>query len=331
MRRHAYEDGRRLFASALSIGRQTLGDFARCRLLLSLAAAQSLTSDLAGALQTCREVVDQGVRLGRPEIAGEAALVPEPTFDPEIDRVIRALCEQAMSALGDAPTSLRARVLAQYAVVCDHLSDLDAAHPAVEEALALAEGSGDTSAIEAALIAHHLVRSGPDGLAEREANADRMWELGSASAVLHACLTASEWRFDAGCERGDLARAAREVETIARWAIEIGGPMSHVAAAALPGDAGAGPGPVCRRASVRRRGVGHDGGHRVPAGVPAVGRVPVHPVPSDRADHRSRSGRLGITDADATEQDWPIPGVMIPTLAAGEHAGRCRTAAGGRR
>ena len=38
----------------------------------------------------------------------------------------------------------------------------------------LAEASGDPTALEAALTAHHLVRSGPDGLAEREANADRM-------------------------------------------------------------------------------------------------------------------------------------------------------------
>ena len=163
MRQHAYEDGRRLFVSALTVGGQTLDDLTRCRLRLSLAAAQSLSSDLVGALQTCREVADQGVRLGRPDIAGEAALVPEPTFDPEVDQVIRALCEQALSVLGDAPTSLRARVLAQYAVVCDHLSDLDAAHPAVEEALAVAQGSGDTIAVEAALIAHHLVSRGRMG------------------------------------------------------------------------------------------------------------------------------------------------------------------------
>ena len=39
---------------------------------------------------------------------------------------------------------------------------------------------------------------------------------------------------------------------------------------------------------------------------------------------------VGITDADATEQDWPLPGV-IPTLAPATHAGRCRSAAGGRR
>ena len=41
-------------------------------------------------------------------------------------------------------------------------------------------------------------------------------------------------------------------------------------------------------------------------------------------------GTAGITDADATLQDWPLTGV-IPDPGTGEHAGRCRPAAGGRR
>ena len=182
---------------------------------------------LHGWAGTCGEAVDLAVRIGRPDLAGEAAFVPEPTFDEGIDRVIRALCERALAVLDGSPAALRARVLARYGWVCDHLSDLDAAHPAVQEALGVAEASGDPTALEAALTAHHMVRSGPDGLAEREANADRMWALGTRTGSAAACLSASEWRFDAASERGDMGRAARELEAIGRWATQVGGPMAQ--------------------------------------------------------------------------------------------------------
>ena len=116
MRLHAYEDGRRWYGRALELGEGVLDEVARCRLMTAYAGAQCLSSDFSGALQTCVQAVDLAVRIGRPDLAGEAALVPEPTFDEEIDRVIRALCERALAVLDGAPAALRARVLAQYAV-----------------------------------------------------------------------------------------------------------------------------------------------------------------------------------------------------------------------
>lgn len=49
MRQHAYEDGRRWFSTALAIGTGP-DDVARCRLMIALAAARSLSSDLPSAL-----------------------------------------------------------------------------------------------------------------------------------------------------------------------------------------------------------------------------------------------------------------------------------------
>ena len=327
MRQHAYEDARRLFSTALTIGAGAMDDLARCRLMLSLAAAQSLSSDFGGALRTCGEVADLAVRLGCPELAGEAALVADPTFDPEVDQVIRALCEKAIAVLGEAPAALRARVLAQYAVVCDHLSDLDAAHPAVEEALALAEDCGDANAIEAALTAHHMVRSGPDGLEEREANADRMWALGTRIGSATACLAASEWRFDAACERGDLSRAARDVEVIAHWASRVGGPMSRWRLLR------------CRAMLAQARGR-HADAYRYgaealatmePTGFPAAFML-WSGFLSVACHHTGQTpeslGVSGVTDADAAQQDWPIPGVIQTLSPAAQLAevGRLREA-----
>ena len=328
MRLHAYEDGRRWYGQALALGEGVLDDVARCRLLIAFAGAQCLSSDFTGALETCGRAVDLAVRIGRPDLAGEAALVPEPTFDQEIDQVIRALCERALAVLDGSPAALRARVLAHYGWVCDHLSDLDAARPAVEDALGLAEASGDPTALEVALTAHHLVRSGPDGLAEREANADRMWALGTRTGSAAACLSASEWRFDAASERGDLARAARELEAIDRWATRVGGPMAQWRLLR------------CRAMLAQARGRYADA-HRL--GAQAFGTLAATGFPPafllwggllsiqghhtgqtrrhwDCRHHRRGRDRAGL----AADRCHPDPG-------AGEHAGGCRSAAGGRR
>jgi DNA-binding CsgD family transcriptional regulator len=204
-----------------------LDDEARCRLKLGLASAQSLSADMPGALRSCQEVIDQAVGLDLPQLVGESALVVEPTFDPHIDRLIRGMCEQALAVLGADQAGLRTRVLAAYAVVCDHLSDIEEAERAVDEALSLVSERSDVDAMEAVLLGHHMVRSGPDGLAEREVNAGRMADLGTRTDRPELLLAAAEWRFDAAAERGDLARAGRELEAISRWSSRVGGPISR--------------------------------------------------------------------------------------------------------
>ena len=329
MRLHAYEDGRRWYGRALELGEGVLDEVARCRLMTAYAGAQCLSSDFTGALQTCVHAVDLAVRIGRPDLAGEAALVPEPTFDEGIDRVIRALCERALAVLDGAPAALRARVLAQYAWVCDHLCDLDAAYPAVEQALVLAEASGDPTALEAALTAHHMVRAGPDGLAEREDNADRMWALGTRTGRAAACLSASEWRFDAASERGDLARAARELEAIGRWAALVGGPMAQWRLLRCRAMLAQARGRYADAYRLGAQALRHARGDRVPAGVHAVGRAAGRPVPPHRADHRvTRDRRHHRRRRHRAELAL---GRCHPDPGAGEHAGRCRSAAGGRR
>ena len=328
MRVHAYEDGRRWYGRALALGSGVLDEFARCRLLIAYAGAQCLSSDFTGALETCLRAVELAVRTGRPDLAAEAALVPEPTFDERIDLLIRALCERALRVCDGEPAAVRARLLAHYAWVCDHLSDLDAARSAAEEALFLAEASGDATELEAALTAHHMVRSGPDGLAEREVNADRMWALGTRTGRPGACLSASEWRYDAASERGDLAGTARELQAIARWTAQVGGPVAQWRLLR------------CRAMLAQARG-NYAEAYRL--GAVALGTMAATGFPPallmwggllsvqcHHTGHTSESlGTVGITDADASLQDWPLTGV-IPTLAPASmlaDAGRLREAA----
>ena len=139
-----------------------------------------------------------------------------------------------------------------------------------------------------------------------------MCALGARTGSSAVCLSASEWRFDAASERGDLAGAAgssddRPLGDRGGWTVRA------VAPTALPGDAGPGQGSLRKPAyRDRRPGLWCPRGHRVSACV-HVGRAAERRNAITRADHR-RSGLVGITDTDAALQDWPLAGV-IPTLA----------------
>lgn len=310
---HAYEEGARLFSVGVELGLGSVDEVSRCELLLQLAAAQSVTSDTAGALRTCRQAAELAVRIGRPDLAGRAALVVEPVLDLEIDLAIGSLCELATAALGAEHLSLRARVLARFAHVRDHFVDLEGARSASVEALALAQQSDDPAALEGALIGAHTVQSGPADLDARGAFADRMWALGVTSGRASCRLAASEWRFDSASERGDLYAAAHQLEEITRWGSDIGGPIARWRVLR------------CRAMLAQAQGR-FDQAYRL--GNEALGTMaPVGYAPafmlrsglmSNLGHHTGVTADLvaatGITDADATLQDWPLTGI-IPTLA----------------
>ena len=313
MQLHAYEEGARLFGVALQLGVASLEDVARCELLLELGEAQSVASDMAQALRTCREAAELAVQIGRPDLAGRAALVVEPVLDPEIDLAIGSLCEFATAALGAEHLGLRARVLARSAHVRDHFVDLEGARAASAEAMALAQQSGDPDAIEGALIGAHIVQSGPEDLDARDTFADRMEALGVASGRASCRMAASEWRFDAASERGDLSAAAHQLEEVTRWGAEIGGPTARWRILR------------CRAMLAQAHGRFDEAyriGNEALATMAPVGYAPAFMLwtglVSNLSYHTGITAELvaatGITDADAADLDWPLTGI-IPTLA----------------
>jgi hypothetical protein len=157
MRRLAYEEAARLFRQTLDIGGPELDGEDRCALLLAAGAAAHLSADLGGRLDACLEAAELARALGRPDMLSEAVLVMEPVGRPGYDLATRRLCQEAIAALGSSPTLLRARVTARLAESSAYLRELDPARPASEQALALAEQSGDPLAVAAALRARQLV------------------------------------------------------------------------------------------------------------------------------------------------------------------------------
>jgi DNA-binding CsgD family transcriptional regulator len=227
MRRLAYEEAARLFRQTLDIGGPELDGEDHCTLLLAVGTAAHLSADLGGRLDACLQAAEVARTLGRPDLLAEAALVMEPVGRPGFDLATRRLCQEAIAALASEPASLRARVTARLAESFAYLRELDRARPASEQALALAEHSGDPLAMAAALRARQLVCSGPDGLDDRAQLADRMLALGHQTRQAGVEVWARLWWIDAWFERGDLGRVAGEIDALARCVREIQGPRER--------------------------------------------------------------------------------------------------------
>ena len=227
MRQLAYEDAARLFRQAVHIGGADLDRAERCRVLLLSGRALGLSGDMGGRLQVCLEAAALGRELSRPDLIAEAALVMEAEGAQGSDVATRALCEEALAGLAPDATALRARVMARFVETFVFMRQPEAVAVASEVALELAEQSGDTRAIAAALRARQVVCVGPEGLEERIALAGRMLSLGRESRDPQIEMWAHLWRIDAGLEQGDLSVVASSIEPLAVTAQRVRGPMAR--------------------------------------------------------------------------------------------------------
>lgn len=225
--RLSYEEGVRLFRLALDVGGGELDDLDRCRLLLALGAAQSLSGDHPGRLHTCRSAADLARSMARPDLIAEAALILEGGDGAEADRLVRRLCEEVLRGLGPQSSSLRARVAASLSRACIYLDDIDAAARASEQALAVANQCDDRATLVATLRARQLVRSDPDGTDERSGLAAQLLEIGREASDPETQMWAHLWRIDVMLQRGDLAGVGRELDPLAWCVGEVGGPVAR--------------------------------------------------------------------------------------------------------
>jgi DNA-binding CsgD family transcriptional regulator len=221
--RLAWEDAARLYGAALDAGGQ-LGWDDRCRLLLGRARARFRSAELADALDDSLEAARLARSAGRTDLVAQAALVLDAVGDPRLLAAVRDLCEEALAAPALSP-ALRARLLGQVALACFYL-DPDRIDEASTAALAAAEASQDPFVIVAALRARQLARSGPDGVADRLALADRMTELGRRCRRPDLTMWGHLWRIDAQVQRGDLAAVGRELGGLRSCVPRVGGTVA---------------------------------------------------------------------------------------------------------
>ena len=235
MRTLAYEEGARLYRLGLSLGENDLDDELLCRLYLGLARALNASTDIAGSVEASVRAAASAQKLARPDLLAEAALVRETVAPTPLEATTQRLCEEALARVDRAEVALRARLLARLAEASIYnawstshgYEEYEVAERASAEALAFAQESGDRAALEAALRARRLARSGPEGLEERATLADRMFELGREAADPHTQMWAHLWHIDAAFERGDLLRVARELEALSWCVDQVRGPHAR--------------------------------------------------------------------------------------------------------
>ena len=180
------------------------------RLLLQHASALLKSGDLRAALPVLAEAADAAREHNDPAALGAVALAIEGLSDTGGQLGGGALAAEALAGLPPGDDPLRARLLALQAGEAGFFGS-PTADPVSVEALAMAERLGGSDVIRSALRSRQMVRSGPDGVAERLELADRMLAIGLADGDDDTILWGRLWRFDAFAMLGRLDEAEGEV------------------------------------------------------------------------------------------------------------------------
>ncbi len=227
VRRLAFEDGVRLFRSALAIDSTPLPDVERCRILVALGRAAYFAGDLASSVAAAVAAAEAARSARSYESLGDAALVLEAAPDPGVNAVAEQLCEEALAGLGDIGNdALRARLLALRSHLAFYDGEQDRTVSMSASALELARQSGDDRALGDALRARKEACPGPAGRVQRELVAADMIALAQRTNNARSAMWGRLWRIEAFIESGSLASAAEELPALQLAIERVGGPVS---------------------------------------------------------------------------------------------------------
>jgi predicted ATPase len=164
----------------------------RCELLLLLGQAQRAASDLTAARASYEQAATVAKRIGAADPLARAALGLGVEFTVGVvDDVEIRLLEEALTALGEADSVLRARVLARLAKALLWTRQEDRRAALSEQAVQVARRVGDPGTLAAVLHDRHMA----------------IW--GFANAEERLDITGEEIELAEGCGDRDLAVRAR--------------------------------------------------------------------------------------------------------------------------
>jgi tetratricopeptide (TPR) repeat protein len=225
----AHEDAVRLYESALAGLDLAPSAVDRAELLLALADARVAAGDLPGARQTYQQAAAEARTSGSPSQLARAALGmgSGPTgFEVALlDRSQLDLLEEALAALGDRPSALRAWVLARLSVALSYTDSVERRIVLSEAAVEVARRTGDTAALAYALSAHCDCIAGPAGCEQRLDETAEIVSLARTLGDRRMEMLGRRMRLVALLEVGDIAGADAEVEAYAHLAESVRQPL----------------------------------------------------------------------------------------------------------
>ena len=156
----AWEDAAELFEralAALELAERPGSQQQRCELLLAVGEARMATSDVPAARTAYQQAGELARRIGSPEALARAGLGLGLEFTSGIvNPVLVGLLEEALAALGEADSPLRARVLAGLARALVSTPQVRRRLALSEDAVQMARRLGDPATLAAALFGRHL-------------------------------------------------------------------------------------------------------------------------------------------------------------------------------
>jgi DNA-binding CsgD family transcriptional regulator len=208
---HAYDDAAAHLRDALSDTGPTP------ELLIEAARAEYLAGHYDRCLDRCADAAEAATAAGRGDLVAAAALVLQGVTYAHAGSVVTRLCQRALAYpdLGDA---LRARVLAQLAVMAADAGQVGQAAAPARQSLALASACGDPLAELEAARAREMTLVHPADTPERLRLGDLVADRAEALGQPLAALIGHEWRMQAGYLTGRLdvvESAATAIEDLA--------------------------------------------------------------------------------------------------------------------
>jgi DNA-binding SARP family transcriptional activator len=227
----AYEEAARLYGLALQV--LDLGKLenvgTRCELLLSLGEAQARKGD-AAASTTFLEAARLARSVGFREQLACAALGYGGRFVWMIagrDKNIVPLLEDALHALGEEDSALRARVLARLAGALRDQPVPERRAGLSAEAVEIARRLGDTSTLAYVLDGRHSAIWGPDNVEERLTIVDEIVRLADEIGDREREIQGRFYRAFALLELGDRQAVCKELRAMERLADELRQPTQQ--------------------------------------------------------------------------------------------------------
>ena len=199
----------------------------RCEMLLRTGAAQVRAGRYAEAKETHLRAAEVARRLGAPDQLARAAIgYGEPRVEGgQVNRVLVTLLEEALAALSEEDSPVRARALARLSEELTFSDDVTLKDTLSRSAVEMARRLGDSAALGAALDARWMAIWGPDGLDERAALSDEILGLAKQTGNRDLELLGREQRAAIALEFGDILAVDADIAAHASLAGELRMPV----------------------------------------------------------------------------------------------------------
>lgn len=222
----AYAEAVRFYHMALqALERQNPVDDARhCTLLLTLGEAYTKAGDFAQASHTFQRAADLARTLGTPEALGRAALgFQEARWRPGLpgEPGVRLL-EEALHALPEADSALRARVLGGLANALSFTGRQDRAVAVAQQSIAMARRLADPRTLAAVLMfSLHAFQGQPEHITKCLAYATEIVRLAEETGEREMAVDGRGWITFALARLGDIQELDAQLTARSRLAQEM--------------------------------------------------------------------------------------------------------------